>query len=193
MPFAEELADLAVKHNPARFSGAWYGHAGTLAPGVGVIFDGIAYPLFNPSTQRYQVQSGLVLILTHECDIDQNNSRAMNRGFLLVPLIPLAMFAAHFSNEGLEDDARALARDIAANKVHRLMFLLPPNELLRVANFPLGAFLYFNAITNADISHLSADGARPVCALSEVGLQALDARLKNHLFRPKAEQLPRTI
>lgn len=193
MPFAEELADLAVNHHPTRFSGAWYGQAGTLAPGVGVIFDKIAYPLFNPSTQRYQIESGLVLILTHECDIDQNNVRAMNRGFLVVPLIPLDTFAANFSKEGLKDDARALARDIAANKVHRLMFLPPPNQLLRIDNFPLGAFLYFNAITNADISHLAVDGARPVCALSEIGLQALDARLKNHLFRPKAERLPQTI
>jgi hypothetical protein len=192
MPLAEELADLAVKHHMARFGGAWYGHAGALAPGVGVIFDGIVYPLFNPITGRYQVQSGLVLILTHECDIDQNNVRVMNRGFLLAPLIPLNTFAANFS-DGLEEEARALARDIAANKIHRLMFLPPPNELLRIDNFPLGAFLYFNAITNADVSHLSADGARAVCALSEIGLQALDARLKNHLFRPKAEQLPRTL
>jgi hypothetical protein len=193
MPFAEELADLATTSNPIRNSGAWYGRSGGLAPGVGVIFNGIPYPIFNPETARYQVNSGLVLILTHECDIDQGNIRAMNRGFLIAPLIQMTAFAANFDNQDLKENGRSLAREIAANRVHRLMYLPPPNELLKVNDFPLGAFIYFNAITNADISHLTAAGAHPVCALSEAGLQVLDARLKNHLFRPKAEQLPRTM
>jgi hypothetical protein len=71
------------------------------------------------------------------------------------------------------------------------MFLPPPDSLLRVKEFPLGAFIYFNAITNSDMALLS--NARAVCALSEFGLEILDLRLKNHLFRPKDEQLPRTV
>jgi hypothetical protein len=191
---ADELAKLADAHNAFRTSGAWYGQARDLAPGVGVIFNGIPYPLFNPETGRYQVTAGLVLILTHECDIDQNNVRAMNRGFLIAPLIQMSAFAQNFSaNDALKDNARSLARDIAANLVNRLMYLPPPADLLRVTDFPLGAFIYFNAITNADISHLTAPAARPVCALSEIGLEFLDRKLQNHLFRPKAEQLPRTL
>jgi hypothetical protein len=191
MPFAEELAELAKTHNASRTSGAWYGTARNLAPGVGVIFTGLPYPLFNPAERRYQVISGMVLILTHECDIDQHNQRAMNTSFLVAPLIQMSAFASRFAQQ--EDIARALARDIAANKVHRLMYLPPPNELLRVQEIPLGAFIYFNSITHADVTHLTAKGVRPVCALSELGLEFLDNRLKNHLFRPKAEQLPRTI
>jgi hypothetical protein len=193
MPFAEELAELAVTSNPIRNSGAWYGQAGALAPGAGVIFRGIPYPIFNPSTDRYQVNSGLVLVLTHECDIDPNNARAMNRGFLVAPLIQMNAFAANFETDELRDNGRSLACEIAANRVHRLMYLPPPIDLLRVNDFPLGAFIYFNAITNADVSHLTAAGAGAVCALSEAGMQVLDNRLKNHLFRPKAEQLPRTV
>lgn len=147
----------------------------------------------NPQTNRYQIQSGLVLILTHECDIDQSNVRAINRSFLVAPLIQMSAFAASFSAGSLQENGRSLARDIASNRVHRLMYLPPPNELLRVSDFPLGAFIYFNAITNADVSHLTGHAARPVCALSELGLEMLDQRLKGHLFRPKAEKLPRTI
>lgn len=191
MPFAEELAELANTHNASRTSGAWYGAARDLAPGVGVIFTGLPYPLFNPGDRRYQVISGMALILTHECDIDQHNQRAMNTGFLVAPLIQMSAFANTFAQQ--QDVARALARDIAANKVNRLMYLPPPNELLRVQEIPLGAFIYFNSITHADVTHLTAQGVRPVCALSELGLEVLDNRLKNHLFRPKAEQLPRTV
>lgn len=193
MPFAEELAALATDNNASRNSGAWYGAAGGLAPGVGVIFAGIPHPLFNPEINRYQVVSGLVLILTHECDIDQNNARAMNTSFLVAPLIQMTAFAQIFASEAQQLAARNLARDVAANRVNRLMYLPPPNELLRVPEIPLGAFIYFNAITHADVRHLTADGARPVCALSEIGLEVLDNRLKEHLFRPKAEQLARTI
>lgn len=191
MPFADELADLARNHNASRTVGAWYGAPRDLAPGVGVIFSGIQYPLFNRDQSRYQVVSGMGLILTHECDIDQNNRRAFNSGFLIAPLILMNAFADQFARQ--QDEARALARDIASNKVHRLMYLPPPNELLKVPELPLGAFIYFNSITHADVAHLTVDGARAVCALSELGLEMLDARLKNHLFRPKAEQLPRTV
>jgi hypothetical protein len=191
MPFAEDLADLARVHNASRTVGAWYGAPRNLAPGAGVILSGIQYPLFNRDVGRYQVISGMALILTHECDIDQSNRRAFNNGFLVAPLILMNAFADTFANQ--QEEARSLARDIALNRVHRLMYLPPPNELLRVQEFPLGAFIYFNSITHADASHLAAGGARPVCALSELGLEMLDARLKNHLFRPKAEQLPRTI
>lgn len=193
MPFAEEVAELAKNNNASRTSGAWYGAAAGLAPGAGLIFGGIPHPLFNPTEGRYQVTSGPVLILTHECDIDQENERAMNTGFLVVPLILIGAFADTLAAEGRQDVARDLARNIAANKVHRLMYLPPPNELLRVPDIPLGAFIYFNSITHADARHLTIDGARPICALSEMGLEVLDTRLKNHLFRPKAEQLARTV
>lgn len=193
MPFAEELAALATSSNASRNSGAWYGAAAGLAPGAGVIVTGIPYPLFNPEQRRYQVMSGLVLILTHECDIDQNNARSMNSSFLVAPLIQMAAFAQSFSTADQQKVGRDLARDIAANRVNRLMYLPPPNELLRVNDIPLGAFIYFNAITHADVRHLTADGARTICALSELGLEVLDNRLKNHLFRPKAEQLARTV
>jgi hypothetical protein len=93
MPFAEELATLANSHNASRTSGAWYGAARELAPGVGVIFKGIPYPLFNRDDRRYHVISGLVLILTHECDIEQQNQRAMNTSFLIAPLIQMSAFA----------------------------------------------------------------------------------------------------
>jgi hypothetical protein len=191
MPFAEELADLATAHNASRTSGAWYGNAGNLAPGVGVIFAGLPYPLFNPDLRRYQVLSGMALILTHECDIDQQNQRALNASFLVAPLIQMTAFANTFARQ--QDVARALARDVAANRVNRLMYLPPPNALLRVQEIPLGAFIYFNSITHANVTHLTAEGVRPVCALSETGLAVLDNRLKNHLFRPKDEQLPRTL
>jgi hypothetical protein len=187
MPLAEELSQLAISSFSVLRPGAFYGMARSLSPGAGVIFDGVPYPFFDKPTGRYEIREGLALVLTHECDIDQSNVRALNSSFLIAPMILMSSFAQTFDAA----TARNLARDIATNQVHRLMFLPPPDSLLRVKEFPLGAFVYFNAITNSDVTLLSK--ARAVCALSEFGLEILDLRLKNHLFRPKDEQLPKTM
>lgn len=58
---------------------------------------------------------------------------------------------------------------------------------------PAGAFIYLNAITSSHINLLISADAKFVGALSEYGMTALDMKIRNHLLRPKAEGLARTV
>jgi hypothetical protein len=70
MAFAEEIAALALEHSASRNVGAYYGSAAHLAPGAGVIFSGVVYASYDPTSKRFEARRGSILILTHECDID---------------------------------------------------------------------------------------------------------------------------
>jgi hypothetical protein len=190
MPFAEDLAAIALEHSP-RYVGAFYGPAAGLVPGTGLIFSGVSYPTFNEDLNRYEARRGLVLILTHECDIEQANEREFNHSFIAAPLILMAAFARMFEEGGRENLGRNLARDIASDKVHRMFFLPPTGELMNSDYLHLGAFIYLNALTSGHINLLRAEGVQAECALSTYALNVLDQKLKNHLFRPPAQQLPR--
>ena len=189
MEFVDELTKVAVDHSTLSHLGAFYGPAANLAPGAGLIMSGVAYPEFNETEQRFQVLRGDVLILTHECDIDPENSREFNTGFVCVPLIDMSLFAQNFAAAERKDLARNLARDIAADRVNRMFFLPPPNEILHSVGIQHGAFVYLNAITSSHVRLLKDPAVKPLCALSEYALDVLDAKLKNHFMRPKSERL----
>jgi hypothetical protein len=189
MSFVDELAQIALNHTAYQNIGAFYGSAAELAPGTGLIFSGVTYPTYNPANARFEARRGAVLILTHECDIDQQNVREFNTGFVLAPLIAMASFARMFEQANRHDLARNLARDVAGDRVSRLFFLPPPNPLLPANGMGLGAFIYLNAITSGHVKQLSVQEAHKVCALSEYGLEALDRKLRNHFLRPTAQQL----
>jgi hypothetical protein len=183
MPLADEIAAAASGASRAN-AGAFYGSAEGLSFGAGIIFGAVTFPIFNAEAGRYQARIGPVLVLTHECDIDQTNDREFNTEVLLAPLILIDAFAAKFDEkdraQGIE-----LAKSIAAGLVFRMMFLPP-----YLGQIERGAFLYFNGITSTHLSQLNAVEARPLCALSEYALGLVDRSLQNHLFRPKAERLP---
>src|ERR1700730_866789 len=187
MPFADDLVAAAGEHSHIRHAGAFYGSAQGLEPGTGLIFSGITYATFNPTERRFEARRGLILVLTHECDIAPENERAFNEFFIAAPLILVAGFAEMFDTR--RDLARNLVQDIASDKIHRMFFLPPTHELLPSENLKRGAFIYLNALTSGHVSQLQAEGVRPECALSTYGLEVLDQKLKNHLFRPPAQQL----
>jgi hypothetical protein len=187
MPFADDLTAAAIENSHLAHAGAFYSSAEGLEPGTGLIFSGMTYPTFNPEQARFEARRGLILILTHECDIAPENERAFNEFFIAAPLILMSGFAEIFDTR--RDLARNLAGDIASDKIHRMFFLPPTHQLLPSENLRLGAFIYLNALTSAHISQLHAEGVRPECALSAYGLEVLDRKLKNHLFRPPAQRL----
>ena len=184
MPFIDEIAAAAQKTCTVQV-GAFYGPAAGLSAGAGLIYEGINYPIFNPAENRFQIRAGLALVLSHECDIDPQNSRDFNTEVLIAPIITVAAFAEIFDTT----DARrtlgdGLASHIAAGHVTRMQYL-PPH----IAPIQDGCFLHFNAITSTHISQLSIQGARSFCALSEYGMSVVDRHLQSHLFKPKTELL----
>jgi hypothetical protein len=192
MPFAEELAETAIRHSSLFSIGAFYGQADDLSPGAGLIFAAMPYPIFNHDVGRFEARSGPALVLTHECDIDQANDRQFNKNFVMAPLIPMSSFASMFdAGDRQRDLGRNLARDIAGDQISRMFFLPPPHGLLQVEGLGLGAFVYLNALASGHVSQFAAAGVRALCALSEYGMDAMDRKLRNHFLRPKAEQLAR--
>jgi hypothetical protein len=69
------LAKVAVDKFPYQI-GAFYGTSAGLAVGVSLVVDGITFPLFDEEEELFDTAKGLVYVLTHECDLD--NERAFN-------------------------------------------------------------------------------------------------------------------
>ncbi len=61
MPFADELREIALNHTVYQSVGAFYGSAANLAPGAGVIFAGVTYPIYNPASARFEARRGAVV------------------------------------------------------------------------------------------------------------------------------------
>ena len=186
MAFAEELASIALSILQAEMLGM-FGSSAKLAPGAGIIFSGVGYAQYNPNEKRFEARRGPILILTHECDIDQSNSRAFNTGFVLAPLILMAAFATIFERQ--KDLGRNLARDIAGGLISRMFYLPPTTQFPSSIDLQLGVFIYLNAITSGHIDQLTEKQTTAICALSEYAQDFLDKKLLNHFFRPKVQQL----
>jgi hypothetical protein len=184
MPFIDEIAAAAQKTSTVQ-AGAFYGPAAGLSAGAGLIYEGINYPVFNPAENRFQIRTGLALVLSHECDIDPQNSRDVNTEVLIAPIITVPAFSEIFdTSDGRRALGSGLASNIAAGHVTRMQYL--PQH---VAPIQHGCFLHFNAITSTHISQLSIQDARSICALSEYGMGVVDRHLQSHLFKPKTELL----
>ena len=76
---------------------------------------------------------------------------------------------------------------LAKNDVSRVFFLPPTPQVFGEVELTHGALLYLNQLCHTPVSLFSGSA---VCALSSYGLERLDAKLQNHLFRPKEEPLP---
>jgi hypothetical protein len=186
MALAEDLCEAAMKVCAWSRPNAFYGTAAGLAPGAGLIYDRMPHATFNNDTGRFEARRGPVLVLTHECDIDPANVRPFNEAFIIAPIITMRAIADNHQAVGKVEEAHQLVCACSANLVSRLLFLPPGPAFLQH-----GAFVYLNALTSAHVSQLRDGEVTAPCALSAYGLEVFDHKLKNHLFRPKAEQLPR--
>lgn len=171
----------------ARHPGAYYGSAHEMSLGAGIVYDDVPVATYDRDSQQFQVIDCLALVLTHECDVA--NERAFNTHVVACPIIPLDAYAEEALDAHSFDHAYNLVRDIAKNIVHRVFFL-PPHEIYGGGS-PLqnGGLLYLNSLSSIDVTLFQ--GARSVCAFSTYAMERFDQKLKNHLLRPKDEQLPR--
>lgn len=166
-------------------SGAFYGHTEGLALGVGLIYDNISFAVFDNDAKLYDTADGLVYVLSHECDVDQNNPRFFNDYVLICPIIDMGMFVEDFQ-AAFPEKLNQMVTDLVGDKIYRAIYIPPINGSV----LPLGGILYFNQIGNTHVSCFGSTTSQPVCALSDYAQRIIDKKLENHLLRPKTQSLP---
>jgi hypothetical protein len=164
--------------------GSFYGSPDGLALGTGLLIHGVEYPFFDPDRNRFSVRSGLIYVLSHECDLEPTNTRFLNGAGLICPILPVEAVLREAEGARVsEDDLAAFLGNVAARRVARCVYMPPLAEWL-----PDGGLLNLNLIASTTVDLLNA-GQR-VAAVSVFGLRAIDAALEQHLRREKAEPLP---
>jgi hypothetical protein len=174
-----------IKDNFKYNCGAFYGHVAGLDLGVGLIYDNIPFAVFDKDEKLYDTASGLVYILSHECDVDQNNPRFFNDYILTCPIIDMAIFVEDFE-AAFPDKLTQMVVDLVGDRIFRAIYIPPINRSV----LPFGGILYFNQIGNTHVSCFGEATTQPIYALSHYAQRIIDFKLENHLLRPKAQSLP---
>jgi len=164
--------------------GKFYGSEEKLALGTGLLYEGVRFPIYNSEEAIFHTVKGKVLIVTHECDISQDNPRPYNNDLLICPIIPLEQFFKDYQAEPNAGDLAAFIDNVAIGSVRRLMYIPPLDGFLES-----GAILYFNLISSTRVDAFSLRGVECKGALSAYGLQEVDRVIKNLLFREKSDEL----
>ncbi len=179
-----EAARVLVTNSATHNFGNFYGGVNSeRALGVGLIFDNVRYPVFNVENVLYDTREGLVYILTHECDLDQDNQRAFNDYALICPVIPFEEFHAKMSASMSDSELGAFYGNIGKENVSRLSYIPAISNTL-----PHGGVLYYNQITHTHIDSFSGSATK-IESLTYSGLRIIDYKMINHLLRPKADSL----
>jgi hypothetical protein len=168
-------------------TGAFYGSHSGLDLGVGLIYNEIPYAIFDKAEKLFDTVSGLVYVLSHECDVDQNNPRFFNDYVLICPIIDYLEFVYEVASVYSDHEASQLATDLVSDRIFRAIYIPPISQTM----LPHGGILYFNQIGNTAVSSFGEPEAQAVCALSSYAQAIIDRKLENHLLRPKAQALPR--
>lgn len=188
--FTTELLRIALDRWQVKSTGAFYAGARALSLGAGLFYKHVAHPHFDVGQGRFHIISSTVLVVTHECDVDQANDRQYNQSIAIIPLIPLESFADEAISNNCLDEARSFISAVASESVYRLCFIPPSHDLLPVPELKNGALIYFNLISSTHISQIPQDNM--ICCLSKYGLEIFDRMFERHFLRPKSESLPET-
>jgi hypothetical protein len=164
--------------------GSFYGSARGLSVGAGLIYRDVTFPLFNEESGKFQAQSGLVCVLSHECDVDPANVRFLNGMVLVCLILPLRTIVELAEATAFPDgDLGAFLGHVARRRTPRCVYFAPHPDFL-----PEGGLLNLNLIASTHVSELTEENR--VAALSAHAFRAVTASLEDHLTRPKAEILP---
>lgn len=179
---AYRIVEVAALDDP----GIFYGNAAELALGAGLILAPVDFPSYSPSEDRFVVWGGPVLVLSHECDLDQDNQRLLNDLALVCPVRRLDAVVEMAAEQGYSDnDLTTFLGNLGRRRVSRAVYLPPLPEIL-----PFGGFLYLNQFSHTSVRRLADDGVTPVAALTAYAMQSVDYALASHLFRDKSDRLP---
>ena len=150
-----KFSNLAQNSFQLSIASRFYGSRDDLQIGTGLIFDGILFPIFDESSQRFQTAQGLVLVLTHECDVDQSNDRFFNDSVLVCPIINMETLVEGFSKMNALTNLEGLLPEIGKNNVFRVQYL-PPIE----QHLDFGGYLYLNQITSTFVTTFRTNDAK---------------------------------
>lgn len=182
-------ATLAAKCDellPLAKAGQFYGTAGGMAIGAGLIVSSVPTPTYLADQEAYATGKGPALVLTHECDIDPNNIRPFNDKALVAPLIRIEKYVQSALDEYTPQEINAFATNVASGKTTRICYL--PRFGGPDGPLHFGAFIDLNFITSCGIKSLVKSPV--VCSLTGYAISAIDRALQNHLFRAKADRAP---
>lgn len=184
-----EFTNLAIEHYAHRDKiGAFYGGGSGIGVGAGLICDDVRVPLYNPSTREFLTGAGPVLVLTHECDVDPANNKSMfNNRVLVAPILPFNIFCEEWLNRSDKNSLHQATKGLAADSISRA-FLLPPAG---TGTLEFGGIIYLNNLCGTGIGEFGVDDCELRLALSTFAMSLIDRKLGHHLFREKADQLPR--
>lgn len=180
----QKAFDIANANPPPSFA-RFYGPAAGAAIGAGVVLTNVEYPIYLTDQERYGILRGLVIVLSHECDLDPANDRNFNESALVCPILSFESVLDTLSNVFDESALGTYLRNITSRNVNRLVYVPGIADIL-----PYGGYLYLNLMTSTHISKLSGPGIEKVCMLSADGLREMDFALERHLRRPKSDRVP---
>lgn len=166
--------------------GRFFGPVGTASLGVGLIAQGVLTPIYDCDATRYRTFEAAVYLLSHECDLAQENVRPFNDHALVCPIISFEEAIAGLDTIMSEHQLRGFLAQLGQHNVSRVIFL-PCYEV-----FEFGGLLYLNKITSTHISVFKLASASLSCAVTAYGLQYIDRAIENHFLRPKDDLLPGT-
>jgi hypothetical protein len=164
--------------------GRFYGSHAGLSLGAGLIFRGVRVPLYNEERNVFMTVASTVYVMTHECDVAQENVRPLNDDVLVCPLMALEQFVPIYEQRYAESGLKSFLDNVAKRNVYRLMYF----PCLR-GTFDYGAMLYLNAISSTKVTAFNLPNVSVTGAVSEWGLREVDFLLENHFLRPKDERL----
>jgi hypothetical protein len=154
-----------------------------LAIGKGGILRDAVFSAYDPDGNAYRTVSGVVLVLTHECDVEVENDRLYNESVLVCPLIPLEAVVEAVGSVYERTQLVSFLTNLGGRYISRLAYFPPVPGV-----FDHGSVLYLNEVSHAPVERLKGE-SHPVCSLSAFGLREMEYTLENHLLRPKDERL----
>jgi hypothetical protein len=164
--------------------GSFYGPAGDLSLGRGLVIGDVPFPVVDLDRERFRVQSGLVYVFSHECDLEPSNIRFLNGNALVGAILQLRDVLAEAHARSLGDNELAgFLGHLASRRLARAIYFPPIPECL-----PDGGILSLNMITFTGIEMLKA-GTR-VKAVTDYADRVIEEALRDHLTREKSELLP---
>src|SRR5688572_21637579 len=86
---ADDAYRRVAEQLPPDLVGRFYSPGDAVGLGKGKIYDGLAYPLYEPDQGTFATAAGLAYVLTHECDVEPDNERLFNEELLVCPIVPL--------------------------------------------------------------------------------------------------------
>ena len=164
--------------------GRFYSSGENIAVGRGKLYNSVVYPIFDSEKGIFLTVEGLGYVLTHECDVDENNNKLFNTDVLICPIMPLQDIVEELEQEHNRVQLVSFLTNLGARNISRLIYLPTLGEHLAY-----GGVLYLNQITNTPVGFFHNGQARSIGVVTGYGLTIIDNSIENHLLRPKADRL----